>query len=43
MKGAQAALMPAAQEIAGAASGMLAVGPTSHHVDHLAVALIRGR
>ncbi|MFU8874294.1 AfsR/SARP family transcriptional regulator [Micromonospora sp. SL4-19] len=39
MKRAQAALAPAAQELAGAGSGMLTVGPVAHHLDRLAAAL----
>lgn len=34
-------LTPAANELAGAGSGMLTVGPVAHHLDHLAAALGR--
>jgi DNA-binding SARP family transcriptional activator len=41
MKRARTALTPAANELAGAGSGMLTIGPVSHHLDHLATALSR--
>jgi hypothetical protein len=35
------ALLPAAGELAGAGSGLIAFGPTAHHLAHLATALGR--
>ncbi|SCL29269.1 AfsR/SARP family transcriptional regulator [Micromonospora inyonensis] len=43
MKRAHAELAPAADELAGAGSGVLTVGPVSHHLDRLAAALSRTR
>jgi DNA-binding SARP family transcriptional activator len=43
MERARTALTPAANELAGAGSGMLTIGPVSHHLDHLATALSRTR
>lgn len=43
MERARAELTPAAQELAGAGSGMLTVGPVAHHLDGLATALGRTR
>ena len=43
MRRARAALTPAAQELAGAGSGMLTAGPVSHHLEGLAAALTRTR
>ncbi|MFX0593940.1 AfsR/SARP family transcriptional regulator [Melissospora conviva] len=39
MRRAQAALAPAAKELAGAGSGMLTAGPVAHHLDRLAAGL----
>lgn len=38
---AHTALTPAARELAGAGSGMLTLGPVSHHLDRLAAGLAR--
>ena len=43
MKRARTALTPAANELAGAGSGMLTIGPVSHHLDHLVAALSSAR
>ncbi|GAA3805903.1 BTAD domain-containing putative transcriptional regulator [Sphaerisporangium flaviroseum] len=43
MERARTELTPAANELAGAGSGMLTIGPVSHHLDHLAAALSRTR
>jgi DNA-binding SARP family transcriptional activator len=43
MKRARTALTPAANELAGAGSGMLTIGPVSHHLDNLDAALGRTR
>lgn len=43
MKRARTELTPAANELAGAGSGMLTVGPVSRHLDHLDAALSRSR
>ncbi|MDT0530587.1 BTAD domain-containing putative transcriptional regulator [Micromonospora sp. DSM 115977] len=43
MKRARIELTPAANELAGAGSGMLTVGPVSRHLDDLDAALSRGR
>jgi hypothetical protein len=43
MKRAHTALSPAANELAGAGSGMLTVGPVSRHLDDLAAGLGRPR
>ncbi|MGW5580391.1 AfsR/SARP family transcriptional regulator [Micromonospora chokoriensis] len=43
MTRARAALTPAADELAGAGSGMLTVGPVAYHLDQLGVALNRTR
>jgi DNA-binding SARP family transcriptional activator len=42
MKRAYTALTPAANELAGAGSGMLTIGPVSRHLDNIAAALGRG-
>jgi hypothetical protein len=43
MTRARTALTPAANELAGAGSGMLTIGPVSHHLDNLDAALGRTR
>ncbi|MEU3458034.1 transposase [Micromonospora sp. NPDC006766] len=43
MKRARTELTPAANELAGAGSGMLTVGPVSRYLDHLTAALSRTR
>jgi hypothetical protein len=43
MKRARTELTPAANELGGAGSGMLTIGPVSHHLDHLDAALSRTR
>ncbi|TDC67075.1 SARP family transcriptional regulator [Micromonospora sp. KC207] len=43
MKRARTELTPAANELAGAGSGMLTIGPVAHHLDQLVAALSRTR